>query len=347
MEICILIFIALAYFTYVEQQNKIKAPQNDLTFDTKINFITKLYDLPKLQKKATVYRPKSFNDFIGQSSAKAKGRLAIERICKDIKTHIFLSAIQGHGKTTFARLFQLELDKFKKSELIEINGKTLTIEKIIEIVDYINSVNHYIVFFVDEIDACESKILKLMNPILEDFKYNGIEIKPFTFICATINAYKLHKESQDTLDRISAYISLDRYNADEICTILSNYQKNIYSNFTTKIENIKTLSANCKYTPRLGIDMLEDLVACGCIKSTLQANDVIANGLTKQDLKVLKVLSTATKMGANAIAQKIGMSEANYVCSIEPFLVEFGYINRVPMRQITEKGLNFLKEHLT
>lgn len=346
MELCIFIFIALGYFVYIESKKTTK-PINNLTFDTKINFVTKLYDLPKAKKKATVYRPTSFNDFIGQNAAKAKGMLAIERIKKGIKTHLFLSAIQGHGKTTFVRLFQLELNKHMQTELIEINGKTLTIEKIMEVMEYINSVSHYIVFFVDEIDACESEILKLMNPILEDFKYDGIEIKPFTFACATINAYKLHKESQDTLDRISAHITLDRYNSVEIETILSNYKKNIYSDFSTESKNIKTLSENCKYTPRLGIDMLEDLVACGCVSETLKANDIIANGLTKQDLKVLSVLSTANKMGANAIAQKIGMSEANYVCSVEPFLVEFGYINRVPMRQITTKGLDFLKEHLT
>ena len=49
-------------------------------------------------------------------------------------------------------------------------------------------------------------------------------------------------------------------------------------------------------------------------------------------------------MGANCLAQSCGLAEQEYLREYEPFLLEYGYIQRTPSRSITEKGLEFLKE---
>ena len=81
------------------------------------------------------------------------------------------------------------------------------------------------------------------------------------------------------------------------------------------------------------------------MKIVLNNCNIIKDGLTKVDIKILNALNTATRaMGCNALAQRVGLSQKEYVTEYEPFLVEFGYINRVPSRVITEKGKLFLQE---
>jgi len=60
---------------------------------------------------------------------------------------------------------------------------------------------------------------------------------------------------------------------------------------------------------------------------------------------LLEILSKAKRpMGANALAMKLGMGQKEYEREYEPFLVEYGYVDRVPSRIITDKGRKFLEK---
>jgi hypothetical protein len=162
----------------------------DRTLRDKTNFETESINEIKIVKidkkeKESIYRPKYFNDFIGQNSAKLKAKMCLTRISQGIKTHIFLSALAGHGKTTFARIMENELDLVmgKKTNFIETNGKLLDLNTIQKVLNQINNYDGYSIWFVDEIDATEPEFLKLLNSVLEDFTINNQPIKNFTFIC--------------------------------------------------------------------------------------------------------------------------------------------------------------------
>jgi len=77
----------------------------------------------------------------------------------------------------------------------------------------------------------------------------------------------------------------------------------------------------------------------------LKNSKIIKDGLTLIDIELLTILSRATRpMGANALAMAGKLSQNEYIREFEPFLVEYGYINRVPSRIITDKGRKLLKE---
>jgi len=51
-------------------------------------------------------------------------------------------------------------------------------------------------------------------------------------------------------------------------------------------------------------------------------------------------------MGSNALSQRCSISQQEYEREFEPYLCEYGYINRVPSRIISEKGKQLLNNLL-
>jgi Holliday junction resolvasome RuvABC ATP-dependent DNA helicase subunit len=191
----------------------------------------------------------------------------------------------------------------------------------------------------------EWKVIKVLNPIIEQFKISGKKIKPFIFAGATINKHELIKNNPDTLDRIPTHIKFERYNAKEIAQIIAQYHKQLYPQVIVSQEVINTISINAKFNPRTSIALLEEFVVENNIKTVLHNCNIIKNGLTKIDIRILEILEQSGKrMGANALAMKAKLSQNEYVREYEPFLVEYDYINRIPSRIITEKGKELLKE---
>ena len=77
----------------------------------------------------------------------------------------------------------------------------------------------------------------------------------------------------------------------------------------------------------------------------MKNSKIIRDGLTAKDIDILQALSMSTRaMGANALAMKAKLNEKEYITEFEPFLVEYGYIDRVPSRIITDKGRELLEQ---
>ncbi len=292
-------------------------------------------------KKFSWY-PQTFKEFIGQENAKEQAKTVIKKMIKGIKCHMLLSALQGHGKSTYIRL----LAKNMNAKLIERVGKEVDEDSIIDIINEINtSKEKYVIFFLDEIDTTDWKVLKLLNPILQDFRISGKKIKPFCFCSATINKDILLKTVPDLLDRIPHAIQFKRYTAEEMGTILTQYKNQLYSNENISNQIIKTISNSCKFNPRLGLGLLEDFVVTQDIQKTLRDRRIVYKGLTEIDVKILEVLNQATRaMGSNALAMRVGINERQYLREYEPNLVEFDYVHRIPSRIISEKGKRFLEK---
>ena len=288
------------------------------------------------------FRPQNFSQFIGQTEAKERAKTIMQKANQKIRCHFLVDGIKGHGKTTFVELLAKSLD----ARLIQRIGKQVDEDEIVNIINEINeSKEKYTMVFIDEFDTMDWKIIKLLNPIIEQFKINGKNIKPFIFAGATINKHLLIKNNPDTLDRIPTHIKFARYNAEEIAMIVKQYREQLYSNKNVSNEVIKAISENCKYNPRTSIGLLEEYIVTQNIKKVLQVCNIVKNGLTNIDISVLDILNKATRpVGCNALAMKCKLSQEEYLREFEPFLVEYDYVNRIPSRVITEKGKALLKE---
>jgi len=285
------------------------------------------------------FRPQKWEQFIGQSEAKRLAKKFKKKIKHgNMKSHFFIDGIKGHGKTTYVELFAKDLN----AHLIERVGKQINEDNLIDIINEINTCEEQnVILFVDEMDSMDSKIVKVLNPIIESFKIAGKKIKPFIFVGATINKHILIKNNPDTLDRIppTHHIKFNRYNTNEIATILEQYHQQLFSNITIDKEIYFAIGKNCKFNPRTAIAMLEDYVVEKDIQKVLDDCKIVKDGLNNVDIRILKILNARNKpIGAKALAQKAGLNEKEYTTEFEPYLFEYDYIDRVPSRIITEKG---------
>jgi len=283
------------------------------------------------------YRPQNFTEFIGQESAKTKAQTIIKGAKMGYFLHFLIDGRQGGGKTSLCQLVAKDL----QADFIYTIGKQVdNDEDIQEIVEKINnSEKEFTVFMLDEVDGCDSKVLKQFNSIIESFQYKNEYIKPFLFCAATINKDVLQDNNPDLLDRIHEHIRFSGYMQDDIKKILILNANILYKNFKFNEYVIEKISLNCKYNPRRALSLLKQFVIEQDVDKVLQSADIIFEGLTKLDIKILQTLNNAPRaMGVNALASAVGLKPKEYQSMYEPFLVEYGYINRIPSRVIGVKG---------
>ena len=288
------------------------------------------------------FRPQVFEEFISQNEAKDRIKIVIKQIKRGMKGHMFLSSMPGTGKTTFINIFAKELG----AKVINRIGKMIEEEELLNIINEINaSKEEHIVFFIDEIETCSPKILKILNPIIESFEIAGKAIKPFVFCCASINKHSLIKTNPDLLDRITNHISFKKYTKEDIIKIIKQYKKQLYKEEKVSEEVYETIADNGKFNPRISIPLLEKYITIKDIDKVLKCMRIVKDGLTEKDIEILKILNNSPKpMGENALAIKARLGKKEYALEFEPFLFQEDYINRVPSRIITEKGKKLLEE---
>ncbi len=335
-------------FTEPEAKGEVKMVENLEEEPMKIEIKNAKFNASKIKEykgeeiKQFEFRPQTWEQFISQDEAKERAKTIVKKAKRGIRCHFLVDGIKGHGKTTFVELLAKSLD----AHLIERVGKQVDEDSLLDIINEINtSEKKYVVFFLDEIETTDWRVIKILNPIIEQFKINNVKIKPFIFAGATINKHVLIKNNPDTLDRIPTHIKFARYTAEDIAKIIRQYKEQLYPDEIIPDEVIKTISENCKFNPRTSIALLEDFIVEQDIQKVLKNNKIIRDGLNKMDIEILKTLNQSKRaLGANALAMKCKLSEKEYVTEFEPFLVEYDYINRVPSRVITEKGKQLLEE---
>jgi Holliday junction resolvasome RuvABC ATP-dependent DNA helicase subunit len=304
-------------------------------------------DAGKISGLVTVSKPKTFEfrpttwaQFIGQEQAKARVPTIKAQFERGMRAHIILSAIRGHGKTSYIEL----LSKSLGTHLIQRIGHGITLDTLPEIINEINKTEQPSLLFIDEIDTMAKEMIKLMNPVIESFSISGKQVRPFLFACATINKYMLYKNNPDFLDRIQHHVQFTRYSIEELTQIITQVYQQLYKEEKITAEELTELARNAKFNPRTAINLLEYFVVDHNISNVLKTCCIVKDGLTDTDVKILEFLNSSLKpVGANAIALKVSMSQAEYVNEWESFLYEFGYLDRRPSRVITEKGKQFLQ----
>jgi Holliday junction resolvasome RuvABC ATP-dependent DNA helicase subunit len=329
------------YYKIVEESSNFTKPTEvtlkDPILDTSRIINHDNSNLPKFE-----FRPQTFEQFIGQQEAKDRAETIIKKVRRGMKSHIIISGGQGLGKTSFINI----LAKSIPAKLITRIGSQVEEDETINLINEINTSNEdFVMLFIDEIDSMKPAILKQWNSIVESFTLANKGIKPFIFACATINKHKLIKKNPDFLDRLPHPIIFDKYNSDEINSIITQYKEQLYPDKSISTVVMNTISKNCKFNPRISISLLEDYLIEKNIDKVLLNSKIVKDGLTTIDIDILKVLNSSKRpMGANALATKIKISELQYTTEFEPFLVAYDYINRVPSRIISDKGKELLSE---
>lgn len=165
-------------------------------------------------------------------------------------------------------------------------------------------------------------------------------------IGATTEKNALVKKFAPFVDRFQVQITLSRYTEEDIFNILKQYKEHLYSDYLIPDGWLRTISQNCKLTPRIAIALLEDLLVVKDVDKVLNMHNIVYKGLTEKDIQILKILAENEKpIGEEALSMMLGISREDYKFLHEAYLIEMGYMARTRSgRIILEKGRELLKE---
>ena len=290
------------------------------------------------------YRPQYLSEYIGQERAKELVNLNLEKIKQIKPVHFVISGHKGAGKTTLANIISNELN----ANINWFIGGAFTMDNLQKFLIKNQDSQGIEILFIDEGHNLEKQIAEFLYPILEDFILpmgDNIKLKPFLFITATTNMDLLLKKFSPLVDRCGANIILEPYKDEEIKQILVQYNDKLYKKNVLS-EDYDTISQNTRGTPRIALNFFDDFLICQNTKILLNDHRIVKNGLTTTDILILTHLAEIKKpVGIETLAMIAGVSKADFQYSIEPFLINRGYVSRTARgRVITQKSEILLQE---
>jgi len=294
------------------------------------------------QQESTIFRPDTFDEYIGQENAKKILKQYIKAIKDRGKTfpHVLIHGKAGMGKTTLVRII---------ANMLDVGINELITSSIVEFSDLIKEIRETKegILFLDEIHALERDLAEKIYTIMEEFKYKNKYIKPFTLVGATTELGELLKNRRPFYDRFKIIIELEDYNITDIMGITKQYKKMLFESEDIKSSVYKEIAMNSRGTPRTSLRLLEASVYYnGNIKEVLKNCNIIKDGFTSKDLKILKYIASNTAgVGLQGLASYLETSIENYLYLVEPYLLTSHAIMRTPRgRKITDAGINLIKD---
>jgi len=245
--------------------------------------------------------------------------------------------VHNCGKTLFANILANKLGKkFITCTAGELKSEQQLVDKIVECKSGI--------LFLDEAHRIGNKLGTFMLPILEEFKISGKKIKPFTTIFASTHKGNLSENLSALLQRFPLTIELENYTNKELITIFNQFLKKQYPSEKVQAEILNDIALNCRNTPRIGLGLLKEYIYIKDWQQVKHNNNIIKEGLTLNDLKILRYIKSVNGAGKTTLAKFLRVEPKTYEHSIEPFLMQKELITVSNKRKLTEKGKEFLNE---
>jgi Holliday junction resolvasome RuvABC ATP-dependent DNA helicase subunit len=210
------------------------------------------------------------------------------------------------------------------------------------------------VVFIDEChrlsDKAQAELLTAMEPKQRRAVTNSelADLTDITFLLATTDSNKL---AQPLRTRCRT-VSLEAYKRADVATIIARS----HPGWPMTVNEHLALAG--RLIPRVALKEARDFARYlqqerpGERASENVALDFMASrgmnslGLVKRDYEYLKVLESQKPRGLNLIAGQLQIDEAEVEDTIEPYLLNIGFIDRSAKgRTITSKGLEYLHEH--
>ena len=302
------------------------------------------------EEKLSTVRPKSFNEFIGQSDTK-NNLVVFAKSAKKRDTamdHVLFYGPPGLGKTTLAQIIAYELGVNFKST----SGPILT--KSGDLAALLTNLEPRDVLFIDEIHRLNPVVEEILYPALEDFSLDlmigegpaarsvKIDLEPFTLIGATT---RLGLLTTPLRDRFGIPTKLKFYNVEELVLIISRLSVLLDCKISDK--GSLEIAKRARGTPRIAGRLLRRVMDFAIIKGNGEITKDIADvslsrlgidnlGLDEADRKYLSFLSNhcGGPVGVETIAAALSEPRDAIEEVIEPFLIQEGLIQRTPRGRI-------------
>ena len=308
------------------------------------------------QKHDESVRPRSLDEFIGQTELRAKLKVYLQAALERGKAldHVLFHGSPGLGKTTLAQIMASELGV----NIVHTSGPVL--ERSGDLAAILSSLGQHDLLFVDEIHRMPVAVEEMLYQAMEDFKLDLIigqgpaartvkmDVYPFTLVGATTRMGLL---SAPLRDRFGIVLRLEYYNPEELAQVVRRSAKILRIELTES--GALEIGRRARGTPRIANRLLRRVrdfaLVHGNGKVTeeqaadaLQRMDVDEYGLDQMDRKLLWVLiqhfgggPVGVKTWAVACNEDVRTLEEIY----EPYLIQCGFLKRTPQgRVVTDKA---------
>ncbi len=299
-------------------------------------------------------RPKKIDDFIGQKKLKnnLKVFLQASKLRKESLDHTLFYGPPGLGKTTLSQIIANEMEakiKFTSGPAISKSGDLAAIISTLEFRD---------ILFIDEIHRLPISVEEVLYSAMEDFKLDfvvgegatarsiRIDLPKFTLVGATTRYGLL---SSPLRDRFGITLQLEFYEIEELEQIILR-SANILNIDITK-SAIVEIAKRSRGTPRIANRMLKRIRDFLTISEQNHIDEkLVDNALTQLGVDKLgldnldrKYLESIAKfydggpVGIDTIATMLSQSKDTIEDTVEPFLLQIGFISRSPRGRIMTK----------